>query len=276
MQRMSTAVVLMAAVAVIAGCGGSGPTPPPPVQIVGSYLGHGIMSAYDQPVLQVGLVVRSDRTVGGAAFFSGPIVNRDAFFTGAVDASNNLTASGRLIGNSGTEDVGSFTLTGTFDNFLDGSNVAGTFTAEGVGSGQWFGFLYDIYPLGTYMGGYTGDSEGRVAIMNFLVDDIVVMIDQTDAPRVDWFASDIGSAMLTPPPQPGASWGINASDGLYGTGFSLSGGVGQTEAGGIWQQAVDTTTLSGAWSATKPHAGAAAAARGSMPPGPIRVRRVRP
>jgi hypothetical protein len=242
--------------------------------VVGSFLGDAFMSAYTDPVANLGIVVRDDRSVEGAAFFSAPVENFDVFFSGAVDASDRLTATGRIIGNGGTADVGAFTITGVFANYTDGSNIAGTFTAEGVGdgSGTWRAFIYTTPPLGAYMGAYSGGAQGQVAIMNFLVDDSVMMLKEQGQPRVDYFASDIGSVTLTPPTTPGGPYGLVASNGLYGTGFSFAGDVGQLQASGTWQQTQDTTTLTGTWDATRP---AARAASRALPPGPLRVRRVR-
>jgi len=257
------------------GCGGGGVSSPPVVSVVGSFLGDGFMSAYTEPVANLGIVVRDDRSVEGAAFFSAPLENFDVFFSGTVDASSRLNATGRIIGNGGTTEVGAFTITGVFANYPDGSNIAGTFTAEGVGagSGTWRAFIYTTPPLGAYMGAYAGDAQGQVAIMNFLVDDSVMMLKEQGQPRADYFASDLGSLTLTPPTVPGGPYGLVASNGLYGTGFSFAGDVGQLEASGAWQQIQEATTLTGTWLATKP--AARAAANRAIRLGPLRVHRVR-
>jgi hypothetical protein len=286
MRWIMASAILLAAVAVIAGCGGgTNVTPPPPAPVTSPYLGDLFQSAFADPVANIGFVVREDRTVSGAAFFSAPVQNLDVFFSGAVDTSGTLTASGRLVGNAGTQDAGSFTITGTFGNFTDGSNAKGTFTAQGVGagSGSWRAFIYNVYPLGTYAGTYTGDAQGKIVIMNFAVDDSVIMIQVDDQPRIDYFASDLGSVTLTPPTVVGGPYTVSASNGLYVTGFSLTGTVGVTPSGGVldqftsagtWQQPATPTPLSGTWIATKPAAKAAAGVRG-IPPGPIRVHRKR-
>jgi len=286
MRWVLASVVLLAAIAIIAGCGGgTNVTPPPPVSVTSSYLGDLFMSAFADPVANIGFVVREDRTVSGAAFFSAPVQNLDAFLSGTVDAAGTLTATGRLVGNAGTQDAGSFTITGTFGNFPDGSNAKGTFTAQGVGSGSgtWRAFIYNIYPLGSYVGTYSGDAPGKIAIMNFAVDDSVIMIQVDDQPRLDYFASDLGSVTLTPPTVAGGPYTVSASDGLYATGFSLTGTVGALPPGGVldqltsagtWQQTATPTPLSGTWIATKPVVKAAGGVRG-IPPGPIRVHRKR-
>ena len=274
MRWFAVGLGLLVAAALLAGCGAGGaPSPPLPPPTIGSYLADGFMviGASTELVANMGIVVRDDRTVDGAGFFSGPVQNHDTFFSGSVDSAGVLHASGRLI-RLGNEDVGAFTLTGTFGNFEDGSNVAGTFVAETIGAGNWRAFLYDIFPLGAYLGTYSGEAQGAIAIMNFLVDDNVVMIKVANQPQVDFFASDFGSATLSPPTQPGGDYGLTASDGLYATGFSLSGAVGPTQASGSWSQTADDTTLSGTWSASKPQT--RAASRG-LPPGPLRLHRVR-
>jgi len=251
---------------------------------VSSYLGDLFMSVYTDPVANIGLIVRDDGSVSGAAFFGGPVQNLDVFFSGSADSSNTLTASGRLIGNGGTQDVGSFTITGTFGNFPDGSSVKGTFTAQGVGagSGTWRGFIYNVYPLGAYLGTYSGGAQGKIAIMNFAVDDSVLMIQQDSNLRVDWFASDLGSVTLTPPAVAGEPYGLSASNGFYATGFSLTGTVGVLQPGGAldpfrsrgpWEQAATPSPLTGIWSASKPTGGAAGSR--SAPAGPMRTRRLR-
>jgi hypothetical protein len=284
MRWLLASVTLLLLAAVIAGCGGGTNVAPPPPPLTSPYLGDMFMSQFTAPVANIGLVVRDDRSVSGAAFFSAPVADLDVFFTGTVDAAGTLSAAGRLIGNAGTQDVGSFTITGAFANFPDGSNVQGSFTAQGVGSGTgtWRAFIYNIYPLGTYTGTYSGDAQGKIAIMNFAVDDSVLMIQQDSDLRIDYFASDLGSVTLTPPTVVGGPYGLSASNGLYTTGFSLTGTVGvlpgggtldQLTAAGTWQQTATPNTLTGTWSATKP-AVRAAVARG-IPPGPIRVHRRR-
>lgn len=272
MRWIVASLVFLAVVAAIAGCGGGGSSPPPPPPVVGSYLADAFMSAFVDPVANLGLVVRENNTVEGAGFFSAPVSDIDVFFSGTIDASGTLNASGRLIGNDGTQDVGGFTLTGTFANFTDGSNIQGTFTAQGIGSGSgtWRAFIFTVPPLGAYVGTFSGDRQGKVALMNFALDDSVMMNEDPTQPQLDYFASDLGSLTLTPPAVSGGPYTLSASGGLYNTGFSFNGTVGAVEATGSWQQ-TGATTSTGTWLASRP--AALAAATRAVPPGPIRVHR---
>ncbi len=271
-MRCVVAVCALIFAAVVGGCGGQ-QSAAPPLDPVGSYLADAFMTPPEDPVANLGLVVREDRSVQGAGLFSMPVADRDVFFTGAVDATNRLTASGRLIGNDGTEDMGAFSLTGTFGNYPDGSTVQGTFTADGIGTGSWRGYAYNIFPLGAYMGTYSGDRQGTIAIMNFLVDDTVVMIKEKDEPRTDYFASTAENPyLLIPPTEPGGDYGLLANDSWYGSGLVISGSVGPLTASGAWQQPQASGALAGTWEASKPAARGAARA---FPAGPLRVKRVR-
>ncbi|HUT75422.1 MAG TPA: hypothetical protein VM221_11400 [Armatimonadota bacterium] len=271
-MRFMLAACAVILAAVVAGCGGGNAvTPPVPVVVVGSYLGDAFMTinGTTELVANLGLVVRADRTVEGAGFFSAPVVEHDFFFTGVVDASNNLTASGTMVSGDGTQDAGSFTLTGAFGNFPDGSNVKGEFTAQGIGSGTWRGFSYAIYPLGCYMGTYSGDRQGTIAVMNFRVDDAVVMLKEEGQAQTDYFAAP---NLLIPPVQSGGDYSLLADDSWYGTGMVVAGDVSATTAGGDWQQTQAPSSLVGTWSASKPES--RAAGRG-LPAGPLRVYRAR-
>jgi hypothetical protein len=275
-MRFMLAACAVILAAVVAGCGGGNTvTPPVPVVVVGSYLGDGFMTINGAPelVANLGLVVRADRTVEGAGFFSAPVVEHDLFFTGVVDASDNLTASGTMVSGDGTQDAGSFTLTGAFGNFPDGETVKGEFTAQGIGSGTWRGFSYAIYHLGCYMGTYSGDRQGTIAVMNFRVDDTVVMLKETDQARSDYFATTADNPyLLIAPTEPGGDYGLLADDSWYGTGMVITGTVGSTSASGDWQQTQDPSPLFGTWEASKPES--RAAGRG-LPAGPLRVYRAR-
>jgi hypothetical protein len=271
MRWIVASLVFLAVVAAIAGCGG-GTSPPSPPPVVGSYLADAFMSAFVDPVANLGLVVREQNTVEGAGFFSAPVSDVDVFFSGTIDTAGTLHATGRLIGNGGTQDVGAFTMTGTIANFPDGSNIQGTFTAQGIGSGSgtWRAFIFTVPPLGAYVGTFSGDRQGMVALMNFALDDSVMMNEDPAQPQLDYFASDLGSLTLTPPTVSGGPYGLSASNGLYNTGFSFTGTVGQLEATGTWEQPA-ATPLAGTWLGSRP-ASRTATTR-AVAPGPIRVHR---
>jgi len=275
MRWIVAAVVALSALALAVGCSSETSVTPPPVLVVASYLGDMFMPGFTDPVANIGFVVRDDHTVQGAGFFSAPVQELDVFFSGTVDSSNTLNATGRLIGNSGTTDVGAFTITGTFGNFGGGANAQGTFTAQGVGSGSgtWRAFFYTLSPLGSYMGNFAGDRTGEVALMVFALDDVVMMIQQDTPLLLDYYASDLGSVALTPPTTSGGPYGLTAQNGLYATGYAFTGSVATLQASGAWQLPSTPTALTGTWSATRPQT-RAAAGRG-VPLGPIRVHRRR-
>jgi hypothetical protein len=274
---MIAAVAALLALAFAVGCSSQSSVTPSPVLVVASYLGDMFMPEFPatEPVANIGFVVRDDRTVQGAAFFSAPAQEADVFFTGTVDSSNALNATGRLIGSSGTTDIGAFTIRGTFGNFAGGYNIVGSFTAQGIGSGSgtWGAFYYTLSPLGSYMGNFTGDRAGQVALMVFRLDDVVMMIEQDTPPRVDFYASSEGSVVLTAPTTSGGPYGLTAQNGFYGTDYAFTGSVAALQASGAWQLPATPTALTGTWSATRPQTRAAAGR--AVPPGPIRVHRRR-
>jgi len=270
MRWMIAAAAVAVAALTIAGCGG-GNSPAPPTPVVGSYLGDAFTTTggNTELVANIGFVVRANGTVEGAAFTSAPVAEYDIFFTGAVDGAKQLQASGGMIGGNGTQDAGSFTMTGAV-GASSGYDATGTFTADNVGAGTWGAlFRRTANPIGCYMGAYTGDRSGIIAIMNFALDDTVVMTKEAEAFHSDYFAA---ANILTPPVQPGGDYGLRADDSFYNTGLVIIGALNNLSASGTWSQPQNSTPLTGAWAADRPDSRAATRA---VTTGPLRVRRVK-
>jgi hypothetical protein len=284
-MRWMLAAAAVAALS-IAGCGVRNSVAPPASPVVGSYLGDAdaVITTGGKPelVANIGFVVRADGTVEGAAFTSAPVANYDIFFTGAVNASGQLQASGSMVGGDGTQPAGSFTMTGAFTTF-GVAPITGTFTADNVGTGTWRAYFYSaLTPLGCYMGTYTGGRSGIIAIMNFPAAppdypaDTVVMIKENGQPHTDSLYGLTADVLtpLPPPIPPDREYALlmDADSSFYGTGLRVEGTLGGTSASGAWSQPQDSTPLTGAWSASRPDSRAATRATTT---GPLRVRRVK-
>jgi hypothetical protein len=277
MRWMIAAAAVAVAALSIAGCGNS-VSSPPPTPVVGSYLGDAYTaSSPESPVANIGFVVRADGRVEGAAFTNA----YDIFFTGTVDASRQLHASGTMVGGDGTLPAGSFTMTGAFTAFGE-APITGTFTADSIGTATWRAYFYSVLtPLGCYMGTYTGDRSGIISVMNFppipeYPADTVVMIKEDGQPHTDSLYGLTADVLtpLAPPTPPDRQYALlmDANSSFYGTGLVVSGTLGGTSASGTWSQPQDSTPLSGAWSASRPDSRAATRA---VTTGPLRVRRVK-
>ena len=290
MRWMIAAAAVAVAALSIAGCGVRNSVAPP-APVVGSYLGDVAMefpeSQGAQLIANFGLVLRENGIAEGAVFTGSEldaphfVPNYDAFVSGRWTPAG-LELSGVLIGNGGTEEVGTITLTGAF---AQGSEPGGTVTAPVIGTGpsSWRAYFYGSASIfGCYMGTYIGGRSGIIAIMNFPAAppdypaDTVVMIKENGQPHTDSLYGLTADVLtpLAPPTPPDREYALlmDANSSFYGTGLVVSGTLGGTSASGTWSQPQDSAPLTGAWSASRPDSRAATRA---VPTGPLRVRRVK-